>query len=61
MVRREICSILTLGVAGHGVVDKIYNQKDHRFICTVVEEKKNLNVIEDELFMNENDYWRKIK
>lgn len=60
MVRREICSILTPGVAGHGVVDKIYNQKDHRFICSVVEEKKNLNLIEDELFMNENEIGKKM-
>lgn len=60
MVRREICSILTPGVAGHGVVDKIYNQKDHRVVCCVVEEKKNLNLHEDELFMNENEIGKKM-
>ena len=51
VVRREICSILTPGVAGHGVVDKIYNQKDHRILCSVVEVKKNLNLAEDILLV----------
>ena len=46
-----MCSILTPGVSGHGVVDKVYNQKDHRILCTITEECSQLNMEEDELFL----------
>ena len=47
MVRREVCSIITPGVAGHGTVDKIYNQKDHRILCSIVEEPKDISLEEE--------------
>ena len=60
MVAREICSILSPGVSGHGVVDKIYNQKDHRVLCSIVEEPLKLNLEEDNLFMNEEEIGKKM-
>ena len=42
------------------LVNKIYNQKDHRILCSVVEVKKNLNLAEDEIFMNENEIGKKM-
>ena len=60
MVAREICSILSPGVSGHGVVDKIYNQKDHRVLCSIVEEPLKLNLEEDILFMNEEEIGKKM-
>lgn len=43
-----MCSIITPGVAGHGTVDKIYNQKDHRILCSIVEERKDESLEEEE-------------
>lgn len=43
-----MCSIITPGVAGHGTVDKIYNQKDHRILCSIVEERKDESPEEEE-------------
>lgn len=42
-----MCSIITPGVAGHGTVDKIYNQKDHRILCSIVEELKDQETEEE--------------
>ena len=42
---------MTPGVSGHGVVDKVYNQKDHRILCTITEECSQLNMEEDEVFL----------
>ena len=53
MVSREVCSILTPGVSGHGVVDKLFNQKEHRILCSIVEERRQLNMEEDALFMTD--------
>ena len=46
-----MCSILTPGVSGHGVVDKVSNQKEHRVLCSIIEECTHLNMEEDELFL----------
>ncbi|CBK24521.2 uncharacterized protein [Blastocystis hominis] len=53
LVRREVCSIITPGVAGHGTVDKIYNQKDHRILCSIVEERKDESPEEEDLGKDE--------
>ena len=42
-----MCSIITPGVAGHGTVDKIYNQKDLRILCSIVEELKDQETEEE--------------
>ena len=60
MVARETCSILTPGVSGHGVVDKMYNQKDHRILCAVVEECLHLNLEGDNLFLHEEEIGKKM-
>ena len=48
-----MCSIITPGVAGHGTVDKIYNQKDHRILCSIVEERKDESPEEEDLGKDE--------
>lgn len=42
-----MCSIITPGVAGHGTVDKIYNQNNHRILCSIVEELKDQETEEE--------------
>lgn len=41
-------------------MDKIYNQKDHRVLCSIVEEPLKLNLEEDNLFMNEEEIGKKM-
>ena len=48
-----MCSIITPGVAGHGTVDKIYNQKDHRILCSIVEERKDESLEEEDMGKDE--------
>ena len=43
-----MCSIITPGAAGHGTVDKNSNQKDHRILCSIVEERKDESLEEEE-------------
>ena len=59
-MRREVCSIITPGVSGHGTVDKIYNQKDHRVLCSVVEEQRELNPEEDSVSLNDEATGKKM-
>ena len=54
-MRREICSIITPGVAGHGSIDKLYYQKEHRVLCCVVEQS-----LQDDVQVSDSEIGRKI-
>ncbi|KAK8803784.1 hypothetical protein WA158_001478 [Blastocystis sp. Blastoise] len=40
-VRREVCSIVSPGVSGHGTIDRTYNEKGSRVLCSIAEYRED--------------------